>query len=169
MQEHILTLYLPLIISNILHMFVVKYDFLKSLKIPVSIKAFGKNKTYRGFVFVTFLNGIILYLCTKVFQIDLNANAFLFGLILGLTYILFELPNSFLKRRLGIAPGEKSEKFKFFFIFLDRCDSAFGVSLVYSLLVQIKFTEFLILFSLAFGVHFFFSFLLYRFGIKESL
>ena len=169
MQEHILTLYLPLIISNILHMFVVKYDFLKSLKIPLSIKAFGKNKTYRGFVFVTLFNGIVLFICTKIFQIDLTTNPFILGLILGLTYILFELPNSFLKRRLGIAPGEKSEKFKLFFIFLDRCDSAFGVSLVYSLLAQIEFSEFIMLFGLAFGLHFFFSFVLYRIGIKESL
>lgn len=169
MQEHILTLYLPLIISNILHMFVVKHDYLRFLKIPLSIKAFGKNKTYRGFVFVTLLNGFILYICTKVFQIELTTNAFFFGLVLGLTYILFELPNSFLKRRLGIAPGEKSKKFKLLFIFLDRCDSAFGVSLVYSLLAHIEFSEFIMLFALAFAFHFFFSFLLYQLGIKESL
>lgn len=169
MQEHILTLYLPLIVSNILHMFVVKSDFFKSLKRPLSISAFGKNKTYRGFVIVPLLNGVALSICTTIFNINLSLNSFLFGLILGLTYLVFELPNSFLKRRLGIAPGEKSSKFRIFFIFLDRCDSAFGVSLVYSLLTQIPFQEFLLLFGLAFGVHFFFSFLLYRLGIKESL
>jgi hypothetical protein len=169
MQNHMITLYLPLVLTNILHMFVVKYNLLSFLRYPLSPSIFGKNKTYRGFVFVTFANGIFLLICTRIFNIEIHINPFVLGLILGLSYLFFELPNSFLKRRLGIAPGEKSKKFKVFFIFLDRCDSAFGVSLIYVLLLGLGFKEFSYLFLFAFGVHFFFSFLLYRIGVKESL
>ena len=51
--------------------------------------------------------------------------------MLGLGYSLFELPNSFLKRRLDITPGKTIKGFwKVFFIFLDQADSIFGVALV---------------------------------------
>ena len=50
---------------------------------------------------------------------------------MGLGYSLFELPNSFLKRRLDITPGKTLKGFwKVFFIFLDQADSVFGVALV---------------------------------------
>mgnify|MGYP001393277506 CR=1 FL=1 len=53
------------------------------------------------------------------------------GVLLGFGYALFELPNSFLKRRLDITPGKTiSGGWKAFFIFLDQADSIFGCALV---------------------------------------
>ena len=34
------------------------------------------------------------------------------GLLLGFAYAVFELPNSFIKRRVGITPGKTAEGFK---------------------------------------------------------
>ena len=34
------------------------------------------------------------------------------GLSLGFVYAVFELPNSFIKRRVGITPGKTAEGFK---------------------------------------------------------
>ena len=53
------------------------------------------------------------------------------GLLVGLAYVLFELPNSFIKRRLGIEPGKPAKGVKkVLFIFLDQADSMFGIVLV---------------------------------------
>ena len=169
MQNHLIILYLPLVISNVLHMFVVKYNLIVFLKKPISTSFFGENKTYRGFTFVSIINAATLFLCSKLFNIELNHSPLILGFLLGLGYVFFELPNSYIKRKLGIAPGETSEKHKFLFIILDRCDSAFGVSLIYTLFTGLGFKEFLFLFILAFLVHFFFSYLLFKVGIKEKL
>ena len=62
----------------------------------------------------------------------------LIGFLLGLGYSLFELPNSFIKRRLDIKPGKTTNGFKkMFFIFLDQADSVFGVCLVVCLFYKI--------------------------------
>ena len=169
MQKHLLALYLPLVISNVLHMFVVKYDIAKPLKITLSSSLFGENKTLRGLIFVSVVNGTLLFMISTFFNLTTPINSFLFGFIIGFTYILFELPNSFIKRRLGIAPGEKSTEHRNLFIILDRCDSALGVSLVYSILLSLSLFNFLILFGFAFFLHFFFSILLFKTGIKENL
>ena len=169
MTEHILSLYLPLIITNVLHMIVVKKHFLKNLQIPINASVFGKNKTYRGVVFVTLTNAIILWILDMANLVDSPINAFLFGGIIGLSYILFELPNSFMKRKMGIAPGENAKKYKILFMVIDRCDSAIGVCLCYVLFKGLGFREFSQLFILAFIVHFSFSFLLFKLKIKDRL
>ena len=55
-MTHYLELFVPLIISNVAHMFVVKLDGFAFLKIPISVRAFGTNKTV-WFVFVGLLTG----------------------------------------------------------------------------------------------------------------
>ena len=45
------------------------------------------------------------------------------GIIIGLAYVLAELPNSFVKRRLGAAPGELPEKNARIFMLADQLDS----------------------------------------------
>ena len=159
-------LYLPLIISNILHMFVVKRDLLSFLKIPISEAQFGKNKTYRGIIFV----GSITSVCYGVLTYRENQlSPYLIGFILGLTYSLFELPNSWLKRLNGIAPGTKPKDRTYLFTFFDKTDSAFGVALIYTFLFQQSFVEFLFLFTFASILHLVFSYLFLKIKIKESL
>ena len=150
-------------------MIIVKRDLLSFLKRPLAPVFFGSNKTYRGFLFVPLVNGFVLFIFDSFLTLELPFPSFVFGLLLGLAYLVFELPNSYIKRKLGIAPGAKSDRHKNLFIILDRCDSAFGVSFLYVLLLNLAPIDFIFLFGLAFVVHFFFSFLMVKLGVKESL
>lgn len=90
------------------------------------------------------------------------------GAILGLAYMLFELPNSWIKRRLGIAPGEKAKRTTWIFTLLDKMDSSLGISLVSVLIFRLDFIETLQLFILAVLTHVFFSWLLVMIRVKKS-
>lgn len=157
MSNHFLLLFLPLILSNIIHMIVVKNDWLQGLKLPLSTKLFGANKTYRGFVVVPVLNSL--------FYGILKQNDFLSGALIGLAYMVFELPNSYIKRKFGIAPGQNSSGPATYI--MDKCDSSLGVTLVYSYLNGLSVMNFLILFLTAFFTHVSFSYLLVKIRIKE--
>jgi hypothetical protein len=112
-------LFLPLVGSFIAHLPVIHFDWLRSLKTPVDNGAtfrgrrlFGDNKTWRGMlamatgVFVaTQLLAQRAWYWQKLPAELRDAGAPLFGLLLALGTVLAELPGSFLKRQLDIAPG----------------------------------------------------------------
>ena len=138
MSDLLLALYLqiPLVFSGVLHMVAVTYNWFPTLRIALHTPYFGANKTWRGFIFMplfTVLGIMVLWLSESLIHVPLLAqkNMFTGGILLGLGYVLAELPNSFLKRRLGIAAGKHPEHHKQWFIFLDQFDSGFGVALVY--------------------------------------
>jgi CDP-diglyceride synthetase len=159
---------IPLLISNILHMLVVKYDAFPWLKIPLSVRLFGANKTLRGFIILPILNACVsLLICAFLPYPDIPA-IFITGLLLGLAYMLAELPNSLFKRRLGIPSGGSPEKNKWAFALLDKCDSSIGVCLLAWLLIPLEIPEALMLLLLSVGTHIFFSWLLLLFHLKKS-
>ncbi len=165
--QHIAIVLVPLIISNVLHMIVIKKDILPELKRPISVKLFGKNKTWRGFIFVSFINGLLLLLLnfTLNFQVSLP---FFTGFTLGFAYMLFELPNSFMKRKLGIQSGTQASSNKLLFMLIDKMDSAFGVSLIYFLMGNISLQLAMLLFCISSVTHIIFSQLLVQFHLKKS-
>ena len=182
---------IPLIVSNVLHMVLVKKNGLTSLCIPLNSTLFGPNKTLRGFLFVPFVNGI-LYLVVNwpggwllsglspeyYLQQDINIGDINFlnlllmqasiGAVYGLFYMLFELPNSWIKRRMGIASGESSTSFRWFFTLLDKTDSAIGVSLFFGFLNDFNIEMMLQFFLCASSLHFGISGLLVLSKIKKS-
>lgn len=164
---HILVLIAPLIISNVLHMLVVKYNYLPGLCMPLHTKAFGNNKTLRGFIVVPVMNALVLFTLATAFKLHVN-QALFNGLLLGMAYMASELPNSYLKRRLGIEPGGTHKQYGKLFKLLDKMDSAFGVSLMYMLLGFADPLLALFLFLLSSFTHIVFSQLLYVFKIKKS-
>lgn len=128
---------LPAIIGGSLHMLAVSKDWLAFMKIPISERLFGANKTVRGFFLMCLfsvvgalaLRGILL-----LFPMDLSIDIlgipfWQLGLATGFGYVLFELPNSFVKRRMGIGPGELPDRHRFLFLMLDQIDSGMGVAL----------------------------------------
>jgi hypothetical protein len=171
LQKHICLFFLPLILANILHMAVVKQNIIAVFAKPIAIKWFGYNKTWRGFIvlplltalFTTAFNGIFLngYLQTIL--------AFLLGFGLGFSYMLWELPNSFIKRRLGIANGERSKKMPYLQVFIDKADSLIGVLLFYYLAMPVSIKAILILFTASISIHLLLSYLLVVFRFKKSL
>ncbi len=132
---------LPIIIGGVLHMFVVTKQWFSFLAIPVYTPWFGANKTWRGFVimplltlfgaWVTFFaaSPIHDYLLFNLHTVSISA----LGAALGFAYILFELPNSWLKRRLGAQPGEIPTACPPCFFALDQLDSILGCALTYML------------------------------------
>src|SRR5688572_17527768 len=98
LTAHIVIVIVPLALSNSIHMVLVKKDIFPVTSIPIWSWGFGKNKTWRGLLFVPFANGVVLMLISFMVPLSIEAPAIL-GFELGLAYMLFELPNSFLKRR----------------------------------------------------------------------
>lgn len=171
----ILLLSLPLVIGGILHMVAVKRDILSYLKKPIHQRWFGANKTWRGFIIMPLATwpGVILgqwieSLVDLSTPLLLTTSSIVLAVALGLAYCLAELPNSFIKRRIGIKEGQTSERGKIFFIILDQADSAFGCLIAYKLLIPISWSIFWG--TIIFGtiIHLFFNLLLYSLKIRKN-
>lgn len=148
-----LWLTLPIVIGGVAHMFFVANDWLPSLKVPINEALFGKNKTWRGVVvmpLVTVPGALLLGALSGVQPDSLSSSLsevplVLLGLCLGLGYVILELPNSYLKRKLGIPPGATPEQGTYWFIALDQLDSAIGFTIVYALFFDFPAVTYLLL------------------------
>lgn len=171
-----LHLSLPIVVGGVLHMVVVTRNWWPALKLPVWQRAFGANKTWRGFVAMPLLTipGVWLAQLLELgyghwLPVQLTAmNGIVLGTWLGLAYVLLELPNSFIKRRMGVAPGAAPERGATFFIALDQIDSAIGFALAYHWLLGLPWRDTVILIAvfpfIALGV----KQLLFLSGLKKS-
>lgn len=169
-----LILFVPLILSGILHMVVVRMDLLSSFKRPIHRGWFGENKTWRGVLVMPLLTMVGVYLALLIeeggsYSVGFAENSVvLLGAALGLAYILFELPNSWIKRRMGIAPGKLPAEKRFWFALADQGDSAVGCVLVYWLFFAIEWPVILTFLILGTGLHLFFNVGLYAVGIRRN-
>lgn len=158
---------LPMIIANVLHIIMVKKDALSFLSVPIWSAQFGANKTWRGFVILPILNGALLFLMNIFLPTFELLQGFWLGAILGLVYMVFELPNSWIKRKMGVGSGEKAEKNAVLFMAMDKMDSSLGVSLACHFLLDWSWAKTLFFFFIAVGTHVFFSWLLVVLKIKK--
>ncbi|MHB1845461.1 MAG: CDP-archaeol synthase [Deltaproteobacteria bacterium] len=100
---------------------------------------FGRNKTLRGFLVLPLACGLaftVEWLCLRRVPGLLPAPTSrlwryppLTGALVGFAVVLAELPNSFVKRRLGIAPGGRATRGGAMFFLVDQLDSAVGAGL----------------------------------------
>lgn len=141
------------ILAGILNMVWCKVNILKPLAKPIDgglkladgKRLFGEHKTWKGVVGYVLLNSLSMLLFGLLFQaLNWNDYSFIYqnhantplfnlliGALIGLVYAVFELPNSFIKRRLNIKPGKTASGWKrVLFVFLDQADSIFGLCLV---------------------------------------
>ena len=145
---------IPLIFSGILHMFSVRYNLFSVLTKPISISLFGANKTWRGLILMAFFTipGVFLargleQYCKDYLLVSFwGKSAVITGILLGLGFMLTELPNSFIKRKLGIAPGFLPNKNRAFFFFMDQADSILGAAIVYYFYLNVPWQSLGILF-----------------------
>jgi CDP-archaeol synthase len=106
--------FLPAIGAPLVHGPVLRADLAPSLKRPISTELFGQNKTWRGALVMTggpvaaslALGRVPAYRRRLPDQIA-DAHPALVGAVLGVSSWIGELPNSFVKRRIGIRPGER--------------------------------------------------------------
>jgi CDP-diacylglycerol--serine O-phosphatidyltransferase len=142
----------PVIFGGVTHMLVVRRDWFRAIKCPIHERTFGASKTWRGFVFVPIATAIGTGLasaqqCVLVvngaqgpFE---SVNWLLLGILLGLAYMLAELPNSWIKRRMGVPPGLRPSHYSKLFLIVDHSDSVLGCVLVYALLTPVDLASIL--------------------------
>lgn len=195
-MNEVITMYvtlMPIIFAGILNMIWCRLPIAKKWQIPMDMgttfkdgkRIFGDNKTWKGFFGYIWLSSVMYVLWGAVS----NGNIFLkehnyfyhahtnnwqynllIGTLLGIGYGLFELPNSFLKRRLDIEPGKTvSGISKFFFIFLDQADSIIGCAIVVWLFYDLGISRFLTLILLGAFTHIFINMLLYVVGLRKNM
>lgn len=142
-------------------------------------RIFGDNKQFRGLVAMpiacavsfAFLGGLRdelpNWLSVGMWDISTIHYAVL-GAVAGLVFMLAELPNSFIKRQLGVAPGETPAQgwARVVCLLLDRFDSVLGVLFVLSLMVPIPPLSWILLLVAGPLAHALFSAMLYRAGVK---
>jgi hypothetical protein len=110
-------------------------------------RLFGDNKTYRGVAAVALgtAAGVALQVLlhhlgvARDVLLDYNDPAVIaLGLGFGAAAMLSELPNSLLKRQLGIAPGAAGGGLsRFFFYVLDQIDMLVGVWVVLGFVIRV--------------------------------
>ena len=169
-------LVLPLLVSGSLHMWIVTRGVLAGLAQPIHRTAFGANKTWRGFLVMPLATvpGVLLAraiapaVSTETAASLAAVDPLLLGLLLGLGYVLAELPNSYMKRRLGIAPGRPAARHRFWFSFLDQADSAIGCALVYAALTDVPGLSLALLVVLGPVIHLAANLALYGLGLRKE-
>ena len=167
---------LPLMLANIVHMVFIKKDYLTYLRRPISVKLFGSNKTYRGFIVVGCFTALFVqlyqftnltYMHTDSVWDGMNYPSIV-GFFLGIMYGLGELPNSYVKRRLGVPPGKTSQRFKYTFIMIDHLDSNIPCYLYIWLLSDVSAADITLFSMLTVFIHFSVNYILYLCGIRKN-
>ena len=189
MQEfwQISYLFAPLLLGLTAHGVCIRLGWLRFLYHPVDRSAifhgkplFGANKTYRGIAAMSLgtslgfaLQALWLHNYESVRWLELfdytPAKAVIVGLLVGLAASLSELPNSFLKRRLDIAPGSAaSGPVNLVFYILDQADFLLGAWIVLGFVTGIKGLWVLYSFVFIFITHQVISFLGYLLGMRRT-
>ena len=167
----LLFLGLPVFPTALAHGLCMKYDRLRFLNKPLDLggrfrgkRIFGDHKTWRG---------VVLYIscCTlvgaaqgwlqevgwvpeRLLLFEYRSKGFLVGLLIGLGMSLGELPNSFLKRQMGVGPGFKGRGgWGVFFLILDQVDMTLGIWAMLAFLKRPSMEIFLLSLVLTFVVH----------------
>ncbi len=160
---------IPLVISNVLHMVIVRRNALARWQVPISRRWFGQNKTLRGFIVLPTLNAAATLLLLPLMPELGLAEAAGHGTMTGLIYLLAELPTSFVKRRLGIPPGGRPQRYRLLCTLLDKSDSLIGILLYGALAYDLPWTLLVSSYTAAIGLHLGLSALLVRMRVKAGL
>lgn len=139
-------------------------------------RLFGDNKQWRAFIVLPLASMGAFVLLRALAGPLPGHEGFLsivstavLGMACGLGFLLAELPNSFIKRQLGIEPGAESIKpwQRITFNVIDRFDSSIGVLIIAALIVPMSLAT--VVWALLLGslLHAFFSWLLHLLGVKQ--
>ena len=181
---------MPIIISGILNMLFTKTNLYKNYRYPIDRnkclkdgrRIFGDNKTYIGFISMIIISIVIQLIYSLVLNLlnfesyselyNIYENRFLYNLLLGFLfgfiYMLLELPNSFIKRRIDIKPGEtKKSLIGYIFLIIDQIDSLIGVMFVIYIVSNISFAKYLAYVLLGGITHLIINVILYILKISQ--
>lgn len=184
---------IPAICAGILNMVWCKAPVLRCTQVPIDggkclpdgKRIFGDNKTWKGVI------GMLLFGCAcgllwggfcaavpalgerNYFYVNHANRPFynaVIGTAAGLMYALFELPNSFLKRRLDIRPGKPREGAgRLLFLLLDQADSVFGCVLVVCAVYPMSIGFYLLYVLTGAVTHLLLNMLLYACHLRKNM
>jgi CDP-diglyceride synthetase len=143
-------------------------------------RLFGDNKTVRGFVVMIPAAALAFAALFSVLSFALPTVAdalwplsrlgyLSLGAWAGFGFMAGELPNSFVKRQLDVAPGTppRSPLGAALSFVVDRIDSIIGMLIAVSLTTPTPWKTWAFVLVIGPGIHLAFSVLLYRLGVKE--
>ena len=182
----------PVMLGGIVNMVWVKAPYGKVLNKPIDggrclddgQRVLGNNKTWKGFLGMIVITGFfnVLYhfiVMNSHYLHGINVlilndhwfplSSFAIGALLGFAYVLAELPNSFVKRRIHIEPGKNSKGLKgIIFTLLDQSDSVIGCAVVYFLITDLSWIDVFIMILIGSFLHYLVNILLYCLGLKAQ-
>jgi len=182
-------LLVPLLGGALAHGLCVRFDWLPFLAHPIDgvrfiggRRVFGENKTFRGPAALAAGTSLLMGIQTDLLHdvaalralelIDYSRiNGWLVGACVGAAAMLAELPNSFLKRRLGVPPGQSAGGVKGWLLYaVDQVDLLAGVWLVVVVVIPSIVTPRRLLLSLGivFVVHQLTNIIGYTLGMRAS-
>jgi len=119
---------------------------------------FGKNKTFRGFFF-----GLAVGTAVGLVESAFFGYHLFFGLLLSLGALFGDLSGAFVKRRLGLAPGD-------LFPVMDQIDFILG-AILFSFLVSPPFMSVGLMIAVLIitpPIHLLTNFVAYKLGLKNN-
>lgn len=174
------------IVAGVLHTFWLRSRYSLRFTYPLDgyrtfhgKRIFGENKTFRGFMMIIPATGILFFIFGLLHPIwpawlskgvwPLSPDRYgLLGVWAGIGFMLGELPNSFLKRQLGIPPG-MAPKYRWgkplCFLF-DRLDSIVGMMFALNVMIPVPYLTWVYVLVIGPGIHWVFSSVLFMFKVK---
>jgi CDP-archaeol synthase len=153
--ERAVVLTAPVLIAGLVHVAVITLNLAPELARPIDAgrrwrgrPLLGSNKTWRGFVVMPAATAITIaaqqILAARSRSLAALAPlvrgappAWIVGAICGAAYVVAELPNSFVKRRLGIEPGTSAPRARAQYV-VDQLDSVVGCAVAIRMLYRIE-------------------------------
>jgi CDP-2,3-bis-(O-geranylgeranyl)-sn-glycerol synthase len=177
---------LPAVAGGAVHIAVIKLNVLPGLaRVPLDFglrfrgkRVFGANKTLRGLVvmpaatsFFALIQGTQYRSSPQLWPPGFEGvEPLAWGLALGFGYILGELPNSFAKRQLGVAPGDAASGMagRLFWV-VDQLDALAGALALTCLLWVPPLEVVVSLVLLTLLIHPLMAALMYLLGLKRRI
>lgn len=183
---------IPLILGGISNMIFTKSRLYKSNNYPIDgyktlkdgKRIFGENKTIIGFVSMTLFIAVYQVIwgvtCRYIGIEHLNdwyikngntlGTNIITGTATGIIYMIFELPNSFIKRRLDIQPGRTPcGKAGFVFFVIDQIDSLIGVFMFLAIYSEIGISQYFAYLSLGGLTHIIINLTLFKLKVRKNI
>ncbi len=188
----VLLFMMPIILGGITNMVWVKLPWVRTYRFPIDRgrlwrdgkPIFGENKTWAGFWGMVVCCGFwfgVMGLAVRQWT-WLGENSLLswdtfntpwteigYGMLWGLFYVLFELPNSFVKRRIHIPPGQNVQgKTGIAFTIIDQADSVIGCIIAAHFFYDPTVTEIILFLLIGTMIHYLVNVMLYVVKLKKQ-
>lgn len=175
----------PVLVAGIGQVVVLKLGLFNRLATPLDRGAkwrgkplLGPRKTWRGVVVMTAVSALVesaqavaagrSHRLRALSPFDYRrSNPLLLGFGLGLGYCLAELPNSIVKRRLGIAPAGTTERWAWAQYIVDQSDSVVGCLVALRFFYKASRRETSLAFAAGLALHVCVDLLMRAWGIKH--